>query len=133
MTIGGSCLCGAVSFEIAGEFDRFFICHCKYCQKDTGSAHAANLFTTASSLRWLSGHEKVIDFNLETTRHVKSFCSCCGSALPNTKMGGDICVVPAGCLDDPVPIKPQAHIFTNSKASWEKELQSITSFPDFPK
>jgi hypothetical protein len=43
-TVTGSCLCGAVSFEVSGAFDSFFLCHCSRCRKDTGSAHAANLF-----------------------------------------------------------------------------------------
>ena len=44
----GACLCGAVHFEIEGDFERFFLCHCEYCRKDTGSAHAANLFRPAA-------------------------------------------------------------------------------------
>jgi hypothetical protein len=43
-TYSGSCLCGEIRFEIEGEFERFYLCHCEYCRKDTGSAHAANLF-----------------------------------------------------------------------------------------
>ncbi len=132
MTIKGSCLCGEVTFEIEGDFERFFICHCSYCQKDTGSAYAANLFTKLSALTWLAGQEQVVNFNLKSSRHVKSFCSTCGSALPNTTLGGDICLVPAGCLDDHVPVKPTAHIFAGSQAGWEKELETITRFPDFP-
>ncbi len=40
----GSCLCGAVRFRIEGEFERFYLCHCSHCRKDTGSAHAAGQF-----------------------------------------------------------------------------------------
>ena len=43
-TYSGSCLCGEIRFEIEGEFELFYLCHCEYCRKDTGSAHAANLF-----------------------------------------------------------------------------------------
>ena len=32
----GSCLCGAVRFEVAGDFERFYLCHCEHCRKDTG-------------------------------------------------------------------------------------------------
>ncbi len=132
MTIEGSCLCGEVTFEIEGEFERFFVCHCSYCRKDTGSAHAANLFAKNSVLRWLTGQANVKSFNLNSTHHVKSFCSNCGSALPSTKMGGDVYIVPAGCLDGEVGMKPEAHIFTASQASWEKELGSIKCYPGFP-
>ena len=46
----GSCLCGAVKFEVHGDFDSFYLCHCRYCQKDTGSAHAANLFSQSRQM-----------------------------------------------------------------------------------
>lgn len=128
----GSCLCGAVRFELEGEFEHFFICHCSYCRKDTGSAHAANLFTRTDALRWISGKDNITTFNLAPTRHVKSFCKTCGSAVPNTTMGGDICIVPAGSLDDNVARKPDAHIFTASQASWEEALASIQRFEELP-
>jgi len=50
----GSCLCGEVRFEIVGNFERFFLCHCGRCRKDTGSAHAANLFSSTAKVHWLS-------------------------------------------------------------------------------
>ena len=43
-THSGTCLCGAVRFEISGSFERFYLCHCSRCRKGSGSAHAANLF-----------------------------------------------------------------------------------------
>jgi hypothetical protein len=69
----GSCLCQQTKFEIAGDFESFYLCHCKHCQKDTGSAHAANLFSTTAKLTWLSGETKVKSFNLVGTRHSRSF------------------------------------------------------------
>jgi hypothetical protein len=44
----GSCLCGEVRYAISGSFDRFYLCHCAHCRKDTGSAHAANLFSATA-------------------------------------------------------------------------------------
>src|ERR1700752_2482724 len=95
----GSCLCEAVRFEVEGEFEQFFLCHCEYCRKDTGSAHAANLFASVASLRWLSGRALVTEFNLPSTRHTRCFCSICGSALPHQSAEGGLLVVPAGSLD----------------------------------
>jgi len=43
--VSGSCLCGQVTFESKDDFQQFHLCHCIQCQKATGSAHAANLFT----------------------------------------------------------------------------------------
>lgn len=127
----GSCLCGEVRFEISGEFDRFFLCHCQYCQKDTGSAHAANLFSRSAQLTWLSGAEAVTAFTLGGTRHSKCFCKVCGSALPNT-LSEDLLVVPAGCLDTDVDTTPTAHLFTASKARWEQGLSKVPHFDRLP-
>jgi len=132
MAVSGSCLCGVVRFEIHADFEHFYICHCSYCQKDTGSAFAANLFVKRSALNWLSGQENVRSYTHKGTRHVKSFCSECGSALPNTEMGGDVCLVPAGSLNVKPPIKPEAHIFADSKASWEEQLAEAECFSGFP-
>src|SRR5689334_2433377 len=128
----GSCLCGGVRFEIDGEFERFYLCHCEHCRKDTGSAHAANLFSTNAALRWVSGEDKVRQFNLPSTRHSRNFCSTCGSALPIVQMDGKLLVVPAGSLNSEVSIRPDAHIFTSSRAGWDDVLEKIPSIDRFP-
>lgn len=132
MSNKGSCLCGEVHFDVEGDFESFFLCHCSYCRKDTGSAHASNLFSTKASLTWLSGQHFIKVFNVPGTRHVKSFCSNCGSALPNLQMNGQLLVVPAGSLDDEVSVRPNAHLFTANKANWDQDLESIPQLPGLP-
>lgn len=129
----GSCLCGEIAFEIEGDFERFFLCHCSRCRKGTGSSHASNLFSTTARLTWLSGEDKVKTFHLKSTRHAKSFCSNCGSALPRLKNDGSLLVVPAGCLDSDVAITPQAHIHCASKANWDVKLEQVPVFDELPK
>jgi hypothetical protein len=128
----GSCLCATVRFEVEGDFERFYLCHCEYCRKDTGSAHAANLFTTSAFLKWLSGQDKVTSFNLSSTQHSRSFCSICGAALPSLQMNGGLLVVPAGSLNCDVPIRPDAHIFVASRANWDQALETIPSLAKGP-
>ena len=128
----GSCLCMAVGFEVRGDFESFFLCHCKYCQKDTGSAHAANLFSSQAEIDWTSGKEHLRTFRLPSTRHVKSFCVLCGSALPSLQMEGTLLVVPAGSLDDPISIRPNAHLFMASKAIWDEDLERIKKIEKLP-
>ncbi|GAA0786462.1 GFA family protein [Marinobacterium sediminicola] len=127
----GACLCGTVRFEVHGDFDSFYLCHCQHCQKDTGSAHAANLFAKSARLIWLSGEDAVTSFTLPGTRHHKSFCKICGSALPSTPLPG-LLVVPAGCLDAKIPLMPTAHIFTASKASWDDTFEEVPRFEGLP-
>ena len=127
----GSCLCGTVSFEVKGDFDGFYLCHCQHCQKDTGSAHAANLFSQSAKLVWRSGADAVTSFTLPGTRHNKSFCKLCGSALPITQIPG-LLAVPAGCLDTEISMVPTAHIFSSSKAVWDEGLGDLPKFEGLP-
>lgn len=121
----GSCLCGRVMFQISGPFEHFFLCHCPRCRKGSGSAHAANLFSTRASLDWLSGNEQVRSFRVDGTRHERCFCTICGSALPMFQAGGSLLMVPAGSLDGPVTIRPAAHIFSGSRADWDHDLYAL--------
>ena len=126
----GACLCDAIKFEAHGTLDHFYLCHCKHCQKDSGSAHTANIFSSSAKLVWLSGQDKLTTYTLPETRHTRSFCSICGSAMPYTL--GSMLVVPAGSLTTNVGIVPDAHIFVASKASWERNLSDTPSFDGFP-
>jgi len=69
MKRAGSCLCGAVRFELEGSFDGFFLCHCSRRRKGAGSAHASNLFSAGGKLAWISGAEKMSGFAVEGMRH----------------------------------------------------------------
>jgi hypothetical protein len=128
----GSCLCGEARFEIAGEFERFYLCHCEYCRKDTGSAHAANLFSSTAALKWVAGQDRVRRFDLPGTRHSKCFCGTCGAALPMMQMNGQLLVVPAGSLNGEVRVRPNAHIFVSSRACWDDELEKVPRVERFP-
>lgn len=132
MRYEGSCLCGQVKFVVEGDFEQFYLCHCERCRKDTGSAHAANLFSSTARLVWLSGEDLVRTYNFRGEGHIKSFCTHCGSALPNLQMEGKLLVVPAGSLDSDVPIRPLGHIFTARKANWDEHLESIKAFDGLP-
>lgn len=132
MKYEGSCLCGKVAFEVHGEFENFYLCHCERCRKDTGSAHAANLFSSSARLMWVSGEEHVRTFDFNSTGHIKSFCRVCGAALPNMQMNGTLLVVPAGSLDCDVPIIPDGHIFVANKANWDAGLENVVSYDRLP-
>jgi hypothetical protein len=131
-TTMGACLCGAVSFEISGPFESFFLCHCARCRKDTGSAHAANLFSSTAKITWLSGQGGIKTYRLPGTRHERSFCPDCGSALPSVQFDGAVLVVPAGSLDTAIDIKPNAHICFASRADWDEHLENVPKLEGLP-
>ena len=128
----GGCLCGAVAFRITGAFEHFFLCHCSRCRKDTGSAHAANLFSDTAKLDWISGKDNVRIFRLPGSRHVRCFCTACGSALPFAQGNDGIVVVPAGALDTPVSLRPTAHICMSDRAGWDSDLAAVPQVDGLP-
>lgn len=116
-TLRGSCLCGAVKYEVTGEPKRFVHRHCSRCRKATGTGHASNLFLQPGSLQWLAGNEMIRAFKVpEAKRFTNVFCETCGSRLPRQAM--DAVIIPAGSLDGEAPMKPEGRIFYGSRASW---------------
>lgn len=128
----GSCLCGAVKYEVAGEPKRFFHCHCMRCRKASGTGHASNLFIQPGRLRWLSGEDQLRAFKpVDARRFTNTFCATCGGRLPRQAKASDIVMIPAGSLDDAAPIKPQARIFSGSRASWSCTDDELPVYPEY--
>lgn len=131
-SLKGSCLCGAVQYEVVGEATRFYHCHCSRCRKATGTGHASNLFLQPATLKWLAGEDQVRAFKpLDAKRFTNQFCLVCGSRLPRQPPGSDIVVLPAGSLDSEAPIKPQARIYVGSRASWSCTGDELPGYPEF--
>jgi hypothetical protein len=118
-SFAGSCLCGQVAFSLIGEPTTFYTCHCKRCQKVTGSSNAANIFVSSAALEWLKGADFVTDFALHSEGYFNAaFCRNCGSPVPRQARSGDFIIVPAGCLDDGPTLSPERAIFWSDRASW---------------
>lgn len=130
----GSCLCGTVTFELQGPFERMVHCHCSRCRKGTGTGHATNLYVQPGQLKWLSGEDSISRYNLPSAKSfAKWFCSQCGSPVPRITRSGKTVVVPAGTLDATPPIKPTDHIFWESRAPWASENGSLPAHAEYPK
>lgn len=120
--LAGSCLCGAVRFEIGPPLTGFRYCHCSRCRKATGSAHAANIFLPQSQLKWLSGESQIRRFDLPgAKRFAVCFCTQCGTRVPHRIPGTENYLVPAGILDSSPDARPSASIFWGSRAPWYVE------------
>lgn len=129
----GSCLCGAVKYEVAGEAKRFYHCHCLRCRKASGTGHASNLFLQPGALKWLSGAEHIRAFKVpEAKRFMNQFCEICGGRLLRQPQNTDSVIIPAGSLDEDAPIRPQARIFFDSRASWSCSGEDVPVYPGTP-
>jgi hypothetical protein len=119
MTVGGSCLCGKVRFELTLPFKRSVHCHCSRGRKATGTAHATNAAVNAGAFRWCEGEEFVSRHDLPAARSfATSFCRQCGSPLPHLTRSGREVIVPAGSLDGDLASEPERHVHWASCANW---------------
>ncbi len=117
--LGGSCLCGAVHYEILGAPLLMANCHCMRCRKARGAAHATNLFVERDQLTWLAGEASVMIYDLpDAVRFGQNFCRHCGSPMPRWSDKISRYNVPCGPLDTDPGIEPAYHIFVGSKADW---------------
>ena len=132
----GSCVCGAVAFEVTGPFLFFQYCHCSRCRKRSGSIHAANLLARAEQVTWLRGEDHVRRFELATAqRWGNSFCDVCGSPMPSRSRDGAYYVVPSGGLDEDPGMRPTRNIWVGSRVPWAvpaAELPELEGAPPRP-
>lgn len=130
--VTGSCLCGAVKFEIAPPSTAFRYCHCTRCRKTTGAAHAANLFLPAGQFRWLAGESLLKQFDLPgAKRFAVKFCSQCGTRMPHQVTGTGNMLIPAGVLDAVPDLRPDGSIFWGSKAGWFVETTELPKHEEY--
>ena len=133
ITLKGSCLCGAVKYEVAGDLQHFYHCHCSRCRKSSGTGHASNLRMSNAKLTFTSGEALLKRFKVpDSERFTRQFCNICGSPVARFVKEINAVVIPAGSLDDAVPIKPQARIFWDSRADWSCDGDSLPRFSEYP-
>ncbi|WP_271438217.1 GFA family protein [Pontixanthobacter luteolus] len=115
----GRCLCGAISYSVAGEPAGQLVCHCRDCQRQTGSACSTIMGVPAVALT-INGEPSVFQHEGESGRSVKRFfCGDCGSPLfTEAEASPGVMWVKTGTLDNPDAFTPQVHIWCASKQSW---------------
>jgi hypothetical protein len=130
MSLSGSCLCGAVRYELTEAPVWAHTCHCSRCRKCTGSANAPNLFVPLAALRWVQGEAELRRFRApDAERFTHVFCGRCGSTMPFENPDRGLAGVPMGTLDGDPEYAPRAHIFVGSKAPWETIADDLPQHP----
>ena len=130
--IRGSCLCGGVRFGIARAIGPFELCHCRRCRKSSGSAFLADLGVRTEDFRLLCGRELISTYDAPILRsppaYRTSFCSRCGSPVPNPDPNAEWFRVVAGVLDDDPVLRPDKHIFIELKAPWFEVTDALPQY-----
>jgi hypothetical protein len=117
----GSCLCGAVAYEVDLPFARFVTCWCSRCRKASGTSPATNAYVMSDAFRWTRGTDRMARYDLPTARSfATSFCRTCGTPLPHPTRSGREIVIPAGSLDDDPGVVPTERSFPENRAAWAR-------------
>jgi hypothetical protein len=109
------------------------LCHCRDCQKATGSGHAAVMAMPQSAVK-MSGETKGFDVVGESQKTLtRNFCPVCGSLVFANSAGmPGMLLITAGTLDDPSTYKPQVAIYTRSRPDWAKAGGGLPEFEASP-
>lgn len=127
----GSCLCGAVTYQATQELSDFGYCHCRSCQKASGSAHAANAGVERRYFELHDPEELVREFESSAGKF-RTFCSRCGSPLyAYLAKTPDLIRIRLGSLDTAFTKKPRAHTFVKQKAPWHAISDGLPQFDEW--
>ena len=125
----GSCLCGAVKYQIDGRLGRTYYCHCSRCRKTSGSAFAANAVISPAQFGVVEGEHLLASFT-SSNGAIRTFCSRCGSPL--VVRLGDQMRLRLGSLDTPINTSVGMHIFVASKADGHRIIDDLPQYDERP-
>ena len=119
--LSGGCLCGSIRYKIINEPILAYTCHCRFCQKDTGTAHRSALAVLNEQVQ-LSGKEiKVYTYKSDDHGRelYKNFCPDCGTTIAlKTQRFPERQVIMIGTLDNPSQIDLTTHMFAEEAFHW---------------
>lgn len=129
-TFAGSCACGAVRYRLGSKPMFVHCCHCKDCQRQTGTAFVLNALIEADRVELLSGEPKLYAMPADSGRPHSVFrCPECGTAVWSNYGGlTKLRFVRVGTLHDPAALPPDVHIYTRSKLPWITLPQGVPAF-----
>jgi len=127
----GSCLCGQVTYASSEIGPNITKCHCKLCQKTSGSAYGDYTTAPVSSFTWTSGEDLLTKY--ESSPGVfRNFCPRCGTHMPSAHPPLGIVFIQPGTLDSEEKLVESAHMFLRSRASWHKLSGNMQEFQEYP-
>jgi len=127
-TMGG-CQCGAVRYAYEGESREVTVCHCRDCQRQSGSAFGMSLFVPPERFRLVQGRPVTFEVLCDSGRtKTCAFSPACGTRIYHQGQGG--ISIKAGTLDDTSGLRPTPHYWTDRKQGWVQIPEGVSSFPD---
>lgn len=137
-SLEGGCGCGHVRYRMEAAPLIVHCCHCRWCQRETGTAFALNAVVETACVTPLAGAVEMIDTPSASGRGQKiARCPQCRVALWSHYPGGGpaMAFVRVGTLDQPERCPPDIHIYTASKQAWvvlPPDARAVPEFYDLP-
>ncbi len=122
----GSCLCGKVTYSVAGEMRDVMNCHCGQCLKSHG-VHAA--YTKAKKSQIVIRNSDKIVWYRSSSKAKRGFCGICGSSLFWSLIDGDSISIAAGSLEQPTGLKTTINIFTQDAGDYYSLDENLDCYP----
>ena len=117
LSFTGSCLCGAVHYEVNGKLREVINCHCSLCRKFHGH-YGAYTAAAREDVMILDNEHKLAWYQSTGNQASRGFCSCCGSSLFWDLTSSPQLSISAGTLDQPTNLKTTVDIFISDKADY---------------
>ena len=132
-SLTGGCLCGAVRFETSAEPIFSGNCHCRDCQRSSGSAFTPAIFVPENSV-FIQETVKYFEFKADSGNTIsRGFCPNCGSQLfSKLQMMPNVLGLRAGTLDAPENFDPKMDIYTASASHWDHMDPALPKFSKGP-
>lgn len=130
----GYCTCRHVRYRLTHRPLFVHCCHCRWCQRETGSAFVLNALIEADRVELLAGEPAVVDTPTASGRGQKiSRCPRCQVALWSVYSGAGprFRFVRVGTLAEPDACPPEIHIFTESKQPWVILPEGVPAVPQY--
>jgi hypothetical protein len=130
----GGCTCGQLRYRLNGTPLIVHACHCRWCQRETGTAHALNALYEADRVVHMSGEPTIVDTPSASGAGQKiARCPNCKVAIWSNypQAGAAVRFVRVGALDEPDRCPPDIHIFTASKQPWVVLPPGARAVPEF--
>jgi len=130
----GACTCGRVRFRMMSDPLFIHCCHCRWCQRETGTAFALNALIEADRVELIDGEIEIIDTPSASGKGQRiSRCPECRVAVWSNYGGGGDAVrfIRVGTLIDPDRLPPDIHIFTSSKQPWVILPKGVPAFEEY--
>jgi hypothetical protein len=130
----GGCVCGAARYKLSAPPLIVHACHCRDCQRLTGTAFVTNIWIEK---RFVESNDAPLQSIIVTAGsgrpHEIFRCAKCGTALWSKYHAApaDTVLLRAGTLDEPGLVTPDVHIFTRSKMPWLPLPAEARSFEAF--